>query len=277
MREEEDAMENDALKIRWLVDQCYEIITREGKHILIDPGITSLGRTEENLTLLDSIKACDYVLVTHSHYASVADLRDLMEKFNPFVFMPVISAHEVFSYFDLDYSRLHPLHHGRRYELDGLTFEAYVGKHGGSKHFKDRLSHMDDEIAGSAFSLANVLGNVESFDFAMTFSDNLRLMYVSGEDDVKNNYSIAQNFCPNVLIRQYLNWPLERYAAAIDRFHAEVAIGGHHDRVFKNDLGKMDALGSQVAAALKEMGSSTTYVCPETSRWYTLGTRIEML
>ncbi len=265
-------MKHNQLKIRWFCDQCYEIAMPSGSHLVIDPGITACGDREANLETLDSIKRCDYILVTHSHYASTADLKILSEKFNPFIFLSSLESECVFSYYDLDYSRLHPLHHGQLFEMEDFSFTSYVGKHGGKNHHKERLAHMNDSTAGPAYSLANILGNVESYDFNISFENNLRLTFVSGEDDVRNTYSIAKAFKPNILIRQFLNWPIERYAKAIDTYGAEVAFTGHQDKVFEPGSEKYESFGDDVRKALDDIGSDTQLVCPKPGKWYTVST-----
>ena len=270
-------MKKNPLKVRWLADQCYEFILPDGKHLITDPGITAKEKTPELVALLESIEGCDYVLVTHSHYASTADLKYLEERFKPFIFMSSLQCEAVFNHLDLDYSRLHPLHHGQTFELEDFEFTAYVGKHGGKNHTRDRLMHMDDATAGPEYWHASILGNVESFDFYITFSNNLRVAFVSGEDDVKNTYSIAREFKPNVIIRMYLAWSVDRYAAAIDRYGAEVAIAGHHDKhkAFHGDRELMRQFGMDTEKALADMGSDVQFICPDPGRWYSIGTVVE--
>ena len=68
------------IAIRWIYEACYEIVTPEGEHIVIDPDISIHklpGFSAEDF------ERVDYLACTHTHFDHTSDIGYLSEKFQP--------------------------------------------------------------------------------------------------------------------------------------------------------------------------------------------------
>lgn len=66
------------VRLRWLTCSCFEVKTPDGYSIVIDPYIGESKATE--LTAQD-IEGADLILVSHTHYDHITDVKYLMDKF----------------------------------------------------------------------------------------------------------------------------------------------------------------------------------------------------
>ena len=82
-------MKSTGLKYRWFVENCHEIVLPSGEHILIDPMLPRVGsRLYEGFKsgyTVDDIERCDYVFISHIHGDHIDQLKEVQEKFNPYI------------------------------------------------------------------------------------------------------------------------------------------------------------------------------------------------
>ncbi len=82
-------MKSTGIKYRWFVENCHEIVLPSGEHILIDPMLPRKGsRLYEGFKsgyTVDDIERCDYVFISHIHGDHIDQLKEVQEKFNPYI------------------------------------------------------------------------------------------------------------------------------------------------------------------------------------------------
>lgn len=275
-------MKNFGIKFRYINAQCYEFVLPGGKHMLIDPYITptrGLGVHGLRDFSAEEVEGADYILLTHSHYDHTSDLGILSQKFNSDVFVGDMAAFELAKFYDLNLARIYPMTHGQTFEMNDFTLTCYRGKHFGGNVHLERVLTMTKDLQGvENYGHIDALGYVETFDFCLTFRNNLRLMFVSGNPTMNNAYTIADQFRPNVVIRHvYGKWPPKEYATILDRFHAQLAMPCHQDGLIggkKYDI-PYSAYMEQTKNALREMHSQTQLIDPTPYQWYEVSVGVE--
>ena len=276
-----EIMNQTGLQMRYINGQCYEFILPNGKHLITDPYVTptkGLSNAGFRAFSVEEIERADYILITHSHFDHTSDLGYLAKKFGSMVFAGSMTIALMAEFFDLDYGKLFPVSEMQTFELEDFTLTCYKGKHFATKPMlRERSMKITQKKFGvEGYGEIDTLGVVETFDFCITFSNNLRLQFVSGDSVLNNPYTVAQSFRPNILIRHSMGgWDPTYYASLIAKFHAQVAFPMHHDNILAGKYSRtMDEFSSGVEQALYDIGSNTRFVNPEPYRWYTLSMQL---
>lgn len=263
-------------QIRWIKDQCYEIILPNDKHLVIDPGLSTAVQ-EDGTRPADVFDGVDYILLTHTHAASAAAIGYLCEKFHPKLFLGAGVAAEVAKYFDLDYTLICPVSHGQKYKIDECEITGCQGRHAGSNLKRERLLHISDKLSElPGYGELDVLGNVENLDYYITLPNHLRIAFISGEDFNADTYANAEKFQANIVIRAAVRgWSKEHFAKAIYGYGGQIAFPSHHDVVFRRDQQAIQEFITDTRNALADMGAYTTLVNPVSQKWYSLSMCVE--
>lgn len=263
----------DGFKFRYINAQCYELILPNGKHILTDPYISDQGLTGFREFKLDEIERCDYVFLTHTHWDHASDLGAICNKFDSKLFCGAPVAAELSEYFKIKPGRIYPFENMDTYEMEDFTLQAVRGRHFPMLKLGTYGGQPEDypeTFAAASYRHLNFQGTLFSYDFCITLSNNVRIMFVSGTTELNNIYRVADTFRPNVLIRHTAgSHPGSEWAQAIARFHAQLALPSHQDNLYSGKWGKtMDDFTAEIQEELKKLGSSTVFVNPEPYRWY---------
>ena len=274
-------MNINSLKLRYINGQCYEFVLPNGKHIITDPFITPQVLSGFRQFNIDEIERCDYILLTHAHYDHTADIGTLCKKFGCKLLAGEMCIMSVAECFDIDLSQLIPLSNLCPLELPDFTVLPVRGKHYGTpgRLPRERFLNLSEEKFGiKGHSACDIYGCVETYDFCITLSNNVRLMYVSGVDYFNNIYTVAAQFHPNILIRHTAGSGTgAMWAKVINRFQAQVAFPSHHDNVYSGKWGKtMDEFSTEIQQELDNLGSQTRFVNPIPYKWYNLTMGIEV-
>ena len=91
------------LALRWIYEACYEIVTPEGEHIVVDPDINVHKFPDFSA---DDFKRVDYLLCTHTHFDHTSDIGYLSEKFQPRTMIGELSAMNLARFFNLSFGNL---------------------------------------------------------------------------------------------------------------------------------------------------------------------------
>ncbi len=97
---------------------------------------------------------------------------------------------------------------------------------------------------------------------------------------ILNSFTIAKEFCPNIVIRQMFGiWEAKDYAAMLNKYSAQLVLPNHQDACI-NKHGKQlysyDELQSEVSKELAAIGSPTEFFCPVPYKWYDLDMKVSI-
>ena len=265
-------MDISSFKFRYINAQCYEFIFPNGKHLIIDPYITPKNLVGFRTFSVNEIEQCDYILLTHSHYDHTSDIGTLYEKFDCKVFCSGMVAAELAKYFQVPPGRIYPFENMGTYEMEDFSLLAVRGKHFPMLNVKFTPGAVPPDFGGPGHDELNSIGTIFSYDFCLTFQNNVRIMFVSGIDEMNNIYRVADDFRPNILFRHTAgNVSAKDWAKTIARYGAQVAFPNHQDNIYNGRWGKsMDDFSAEIQAELKNLDSLTEFINPEPYKWYTI-------
>ncbi len=269
-----------SLRIRFIGTQCYELELPNGVHIITDPYITPV-KGYANCGFrdfsLDEIERCDYILLTHSHWDHTSDIGELCRRFGARIFLGSMVAPDVIDFFKLGLSSTIIMNPGQKFIFDGFEMTGFLGDHiklppaligdgslknlGGAPDGYERLSR---------------LGTVECYNFCLTLDNNYRILMFAGTDENKDVYKIADEFRPNLLLRQIVgSYGMKWNADIIAGLKAQLTLPMHQESCVRGVFGfTMDEAVEQINTRLKDLGSQTTFFVPEPYKWYTISQTI---
>lgn len=272
-------MKINGIQFRYINSQCYEFILPNGKHLITDPYISHRNLVGFRTFSVDEIERCDYILMTHTHYDHTSDIGYLCKTFDAKLFCGNMVAVELAKYFGVAPGRIYPFDNMDTYEMPDFTFTTVRGKHFPMLNVKFTPGSFPPDFGGPGHDELNFMGTIFTYDFCLTFSNNVRMMFVSGIDEYDNIYSVAKEFRPNVLFRHTAgNVSAEEWAGVIARYHAQLALPNHQDNLYSGKWGKsMDEFTADIQNHLKELGSDTVFVNPEPYKWYEISLGLQQL
>ena len=141
-----DLAQSEALRLRWISVQCYEMVLPNGKVIVTDPfywdgsnydALPSLNRQQEAERKVyaqtgfsvESFTGADYILISHAHGDHTNLTGKLWNRFYGRVLVPAGAAEEIARVYNIPYGAVMPLYPGNTYYLDDLTLTVYPGAH----------------------------------------------------------------------------------------------------------------------------------------------------
>ena len=292
---------SQAVKIRWISVQCYEIVLPNGKVIVTDPFYLDMGRfdgiPEDQLTKnqkmekqvyaqtgfsVDDFTGADYILLNHVHGDHSNLIGDLWHRFYGRVLVPAECALEVAKTFDIPYAAIYPLYPGNTYYFDDFTLKTYPGAHD-NRAFREgkfqRPSDPDALFAGSeGFGIPSPswfgpLGSIFNLNFMITTKNNFKIDFSAGRD-YEEHVEHMREEKPNLMLRHRIrSYSPEQYADMVEQMGAQLIMPLHHNNArAKNE--DLNAYFKKVNDVLIERGSAARAFNPEPYRWYTIQTSI---
>lgn len=264
------------LALRWIYEACYEIVTPEGEHIVVDPDINVHKFPDFSA---DDFKRVDYLLCTHTHFDHTSDIGYLSEKFQPRTMIGELSAMNLARFFNLSFGNLYPVGNGDVLDFGSVKFQFYRAKH--TKLFSPDRGRPESSLQTTIRNFGieghgecDQFGWLENYHILMTFSNNMRLMMAGGCADSQEIYRIGREFAPNILIRQTAFDTPKEFAEECAKFGAPIILPYHHEKVTKR-WGMSEAEGEAVVnQTLDALVSDGAFCFPEQYQWYEIGSEI---
>ena len=270
-------MQIKGVQVRYINSQCYEFILPNGKHLITDPYISPINLVGFRKFPVEEIEQCDYILMTHTHYDHTSDIGYLYKKFDCKVFCCSMVATELARYFDVPPGRIYPFDNMDTYDMPDFRLTTVRGKHFPMLRVSFKPGELPPDFGGPAHDMLNYMGTIFSFDFCITLNNNLRIMFVSGDDEYNNIYKVADEFKPNILFRHTAgNVSGPEWAKVIARFGAQLAFPNHQDNIYNGRWGKtMADFTKEIQDGLAQLGSDTVFINPEPYKWYNITLGVE--
>lgn len=258
------------IAIRWIYEACYEIQMSNGKHIIIDPDV-SIHKFPEFSS--EQFERCDYLLCTHTHFDHTSDIGYLAEKFQPRILVGELSAMPLARFFNLAFSCLYPVGNGEIYDFGDVKFQFYRAKH--TKLFDPVRARPESTLQTTVRNWGleghgevDQFGWLESYHILITCENSFKIMIVSGCVENQELYRIAEEFRPNILIRQPEAGNPSDYAMESVRYKAPIIFPHHHEKLASRWNMEWEDIEKSVQCQLNQCGSGTHFYMPEQYQWY---------
>ncbi len=278
------SLEAGGIRLRWLVENCWEIRLCNGKTILIDPCLPAKGERMDLLGFgcgytVDDLEGCDYVLINHTHTDHVFSLGKVIERFDPRILVHGNCLLQLAKVYHIqDPYRMFPLQYGQSYDFGDFRLRTYPAQHIDITRLnrpprpKDIPFSVDEEEA-----LLNDMGAVFNMNFLIVTPDNLRLAFDGGEHiPALNDWREA---APNVLFRHIdmpqlygdLDGAARHMADSLERSGAEYLLLNCAQGLYRDD-NPMDLhqYAETVNGLMAARGGHGRLFNCEMGRWYTL-------
>ena len=292
-------MDSQALKIRWISVQCYEIVLPGGKVLVTDPfywdmshfdGLTELTKNQQlekkvyaqTGFSVDDFTGADYILLNHVHGDHSNITGELWNRFYGRVLVPADCAMEVAKAYDIPYAAIYPLYPGNTYYFDDFTLKTYPGAHDNRAFREGKFQRPSDPRSlydgSEGFgiqcpSLLGPLGRMYNQNFLIETKNNYKIDFSAGRD-YEEHVEHMREEKPNLMLRHRIrSYTPEACADMIQQMGAQLMMPLHHNnaRATGEDLNEYFRKVNEI---LTERGSAARAFNPEPYRWYQICTSI---
>ena len=290
---------SQALKIRWISVQCYEIVLPNGKVIVTDPFYLDASIYEDMTELtksqkmerdiysqtgfsVDEFTGADYILLNHVHGDHCNLVGELWNKFYGRILCPAECCEELARTFDIPYGTIYPLYPNNTYYFDDFTLKTYPGAHDNRSFREGRFRRPSDPQ--SAFgglegfgvpcpSTLGGLGSIFNLNYVIETQQNFKIDFSAGRDYEEHVKHLTEEK-PNLMLRHRIRSNTPEYCAQqIMDMGAQLMMPLHHNnaRAKGEDL---NAYFEKVNEILAAHGSPARAFNPEPYKWYTINLSI---
>lgn len=292
-------VDSQALKIRWISVQCYEMVLPGGKVLVTDPfywdmshfdGVTEFSRNQQLEKKVyaqsgfsaEDFTGADYILLNHVHGDHSNLVGELWNRFYGRILVPADCAMEVARVYDVPYAAIYPLYPGNTYYFEDFTLKTYPGAHD-NRAFRDgefeRPSSPRALYDGSeGFGIPcpchlGPLGSMYNLNYLIETRNNYRIDFSAGRD-FEEHIQHVRGERPNLMLRHRIrSYSPETCADMIEQMGAQLMMPLHQNnaRATGEDL---NAYFREVNQVLAGRGSLARAFNPEPYRWYQICTSI---
>ncbi len=296
-----ESLYSEALKLRWISVQCYEMRLPGGKVLVTDPfyldrGVFD-GIPEEELTKnqklekkvyaqsgfsVDGFTGADYILLNHVHGDHSNLVGQLWHRFYGRVLVPAFCAEEVAKTFDIPYAAIYPLYPGNTYYFGDFTLKVYPGAHDNRAFREGRFQRPSDPRClydgSEGFGIPcpsrfGPLGSMFNLNYLIETPNNFRIDFQAGRD-YEDHVRHVMDEKPNLMLcHRIRSYSPEKFAGMIEQMGAQLCLPLHHNNARASDE-DLNAYFAELNAVLKAHGSPARGFNPEPYRWYTVQTGI---
>ena len=266
-------MKSTGLRYRWFTENCHEFVLPSGQVLLVDPIFppSREGRYGGFYSgcQVDDLQRVDYVFVSHMHGDHVAQLREICEKFNPYILVHQASVITLSKALDLRVRKIIPLTDFQEYDFGTFKFTPYPGTHVATigdkplNEAKDTFGRSGNEDMDDAMAF----GSCFNTNFWLEVPGGIRVAFIQGMyTDLVKQIFYRKN--PTLVIRQLSRIDLfpEIYDQLLecveDTQTGLFAFMCHHHK--EKDPVKT---AGQMNADLEEKGVATRVFVPTAGKW----------
>ena len=238
-----EEMISQALRLRWISVQCYEMVLPGGKVLVTDPfywdashfdGMTELTRNQKLEKEIyaqrgfsaEDFTGADYILLNHVHGDHSNLVGELWNRFYGRVLVPAECAMEVAKAYDIPYGAIYPLYPGNTYYFDDFTLKVYPGAHDNRAFREGKFQRPSDPRSlydgSEGFGIScpsnlGPLGSMYNFNYLIETKNNYRIDFSAGRD-FEEHLQHVQKERPNLMLRHRIrSYTPEQYADMIEQ------------------------------------------------------------
>ena len=293
------SVSSEALKLRWISVQCYEIRLPSGKVLVTDPFYWDMshfdGIPEEQLTRnqkmekqiyaqsgfsVEDFTGADYILLNHVHGDHSNLVGELWNRFYGRVLVPADCAEEVAKAYDIPYATIYPLYPGNTYYFGDFTLKVYPGAHDNRAFREGKFQRPSDPRVmfdgTEGFGIAcpsrlGPLGSMFDFNYLIELPNNFKIDFQAGRDFEEHVCHVREEKPNLMLCHRIRSYSAEKFAGMIEQMGAQLCLPLHHNNARAKDE-DLNAYFAAVNEILQAKGLSARGFNPEPYRWYSVQT-----
>lgn len=277
-------LQNQSCSFRWINCQCFEIKLPNGKTIITDPcyeypenpadKIADVFRLRGFKTT--DLEGCDYLILNHTHGDHMANLEEVVMKFDPVVVCHSGVAAEIAEVFqDMKLTSLYPVDYDGVYYFDGFRLDTFHGVHK-PQNFTWRESMKAGDMISQQSKLARLhtLGGLFNMNFMLTLENGFRIGFVGGTDD--GMAERLRYFRPNLVLRNKITNAMDIENVAADWYefmkesYAQMVVPMHFEVWENMNPGFSEQTFKRANELAGENGLNCRILSPRRTEWYTV-------
>lgn len=268
------------LQIRWINGNMVEMRLPGGKTLITDPFYTDgIGDSAISFRLpcsitVDDFNACDYIFLNHAHPDHYLNIKDLVDKFHPLIFVDSMYAAELSRTMQIELAYIFPVEVGHSYVFPNFRLDTYHGTHNpltgigfGNYSFTEKL------FGVKGTEPLDQYGSLFNTNFMLTLNNHFKIGFAAGTDNM-NLAEAWRNNGPNLLLHQRMVYttPVD-YANEVMQLGGQLVLPIHHETAFAMNS-DMSQFTEEVNRLLQENAYPARMFNPQRLKWYTVQTGI---
>lgn len=267
------------LRIRWVNANMVEMRLPSGKALITDPFYTQGENGSFPLPYpitVDDFEACDYVFLNHAHPDHYLNIKELVDKFHPLIFVDSMYAAELSRTMGIELAYIFPVEVGHSYLFPDFKLDVYHGTHNpltgigfGNYSFTEKL------FGAKGTEALDQYGSLFNTNFMLTFPNHFKLGFAVGTDNLNQAEAWRHNG-PNLLLHQRMVYTTPAdYADEVIQLGGQMVLPVHHETAYAMNA-DMQAFTEEVNRLLAEKGSLCRMFNPQRMKWYIIQMGIQL-
>jgi len=256
------------VRIRWLTYACFEI-QADGVSIVIDPYI---GVSKYTDLTAEAIEKTDYVLLSHTHFDHVTDIRYLMDKFGARVLCGQLSADSLTRWLDCNPMFVYPMNPGLELDFGACKIQALYGRHTSLRRdcnecleYVKPVAFEQAGMCGEASDEMQRIGSLEYTNFLITLNNGTRIVFYGGTD-TPEAVPILRGARPDILLTQFTSMNSHDFSNFMAAIGPKYIIPHHMDSSWPQE--EYEARLERCGARLADKAPGMVLITPEHGQWY---------
>ena len=264
------------LQIRWINANMVEMRLPTGKTLITDPFYTpGLEGSSASFQLpfeisIDDFTACDYIFLNHAHPDHYLNIRELIDRFHPLIFVDAMYAHELSRTMGIELAYIFPVEVGHSYVFPDFRLSTYHGTHNaltgigfGNYAFTEKL------FGVKGTEPLDQYGSLFNTNFMLTLANGFRVGFAAGIDNL-NQAEFWRDNKPNLLLHQRMVYTKPSdYADECIMLGGQMVMPIHHETCYAHNA-DMHQFAEEVNDILRERGAAMQMLNPQRMKWYTI-------